>query len=248
MGIEIHHLTKRFGARTVLDDVSLVVETGQVLFIIGASGTGKSVLMRHVIGLLKPDSGEVWVDGERVDHLSERALYAVRERCGFVFQHPTLLDFLTLEGNVAMPLQKRLGLRPGQARERARAWLARVGIEAEARRYPAQVGAGIQKRVSIARSLALEPRYVVYDEPTTGLDPVSARRVDALIRRLADDTGVTSIVVSHDLKSIFSIADRVAFLYRGSLHAEGTPAALEASEDPIVRQFLSGASEGPMVI
>ncbi|MFW6369232.1 MAG: ABC transporter ATP-binding protein [Myxococcota bacterium] len=247
MSIEIKSLSKSFEDKLVLRDVSLTVDSGQVLFVIGASGTGKSVLMRHVIGLEKPDRGEVRVDGIRVDTLPERKLAEVRKRCGFVFQHPALLDFENIERNVAIPLQRRRRLSSKEALASARRWLREVGIEEEeATKMPSQVGAGIRKRASIARVLALEPAYVIYDEPTTGLDPINARRVDALIRRLADDLKVTTVVVSHDLKSIFGVADRVAFLYRTRLRAEGRPAELARSTDPVLRQFLSGSAEGPM--
>lgn len=248
MTIEIKSLCKSFGPRRVLEDVSLTVDEGHVLFVIGASGTGKSVLMRHVIGLHRPDSGEVWVDDERIDRLTERQLFSVRKRCGFVFQHPALLDFLSLEENVAMPLRKRHQLASGEAGRIARFWLGEVGIQDESSLLPSEVGAGVRKRASIARVVALEPRYIVYDEPTTGLDPINARRIDDLIRRLAAETGVTTIVISHDLRSIFGIAGKVAFLYRGRVRAIGAPAKLANSDDPVLRQFLSGAADGPMTI
>ncbi len=248
MSIEFKSLCKSFDGSRVLEDVSLAVEPGEVLFVIGTSGTGKSVLMRHVIGLHRPDSGEVWVHGQRVDLLSERELFEIRKRCGFVFQHPALLDFLSLEENVAMPLRRRFGLGRKDATERAVSWLSQVGITKDARSLPSEVGPGIRKRASIARVVALGPEYIVYDEPTTGLDLVNARRIDNLIRRLATETKVTTVVVSHDLRSIFGIADRVAFLYLGRLHALGSPEELRESNDPILSQFLRGRAEGPMVL
>ncbi len=241
MGIEMRNLTKRLGGETVIEGVDLSVRMGEILFVVGESGAGKSVLMRHVIGLHKPDWGSVYVDGERVDSLPEKKLYTVRERCGFVFQHPALLDFLSLEGNVAMPLRRRRGMGGTQAAEEARLWLRRVGIVDEGSRFPDEVGAGVKKRASIARVLALQPRYVVYDEPTTGLDPVSARRIDALIKRHAEEQDVSTIVVSHDLRSL-AIAHRVAFLHRGRLRATGTLDELRASSDPVVRRFLLGGN------
>lgn len=246
MSIEIVRLTKSFGGRTVLRDVTLTVERGRVLFVIGTSGTGKSVLMKHVVGLLAPDAGEVRVDGVRVDPRSERRLQEIRRRCGFVFQHPTLLDHLTLEENVALPLRVRRRVRRRAALEQARHWLARVGLDGEAARRPAELAEGVRKRAAVARALAVEPDYLIYDEPTTGLDPVNARRVDALVRDLADRTGVTSVVVSHDLKSIFGVADRIAFLYGGRVHLEGDREDFERSGDPVVRQFVAGAADGPI--
>lgn len=246
--IEFQNLTKRFGERTILEDVSLTVDTGNVLFVVGASGTGKSVLMRHLIGLLRPDAGRVLLDGDRVDTKSERELVAVRKQCGFVFQHPTLFDYLTVLDNVALPLIKCLGMRRPAARARAMDWLQRVGVEEVADRKPADLGDGITKRAAIARTLTLEPRYVVYDEPTTGLDPVNARRIDALIRELADNTGVTSIVVSHDLTSIFGISDDVAFLYDRKVYFFGPTSDFRGSKDPLVHQFVTGAPTGPMKV
>ncbi len=245
MSIEFIDVVKRFGTHTVLDGVTLSVPTGEVHFVVGPSGTGKSVLMKHAIGLLKPDSGEVHVDGMRVDTMDEPALFAVRRRLGYVFQHPTLLDALTLQENVAMPLVRREGRPRREAKAIAARWLQRVGV-AEADAWPADVGDGVKKRAAIARALALEPRYVIYDEPTTGLDPINARRIDRLIRRLADETGVTAIVVSHDLQSIFGIADRVAFLYRGRIHSVLSAEAFRESSDPLLRQFATGAPEGPL--
>ncbi len=244
--IEFKDVVKRFGDHTVLDGVSLAVPEGSVQFVIGASGTGKSVLMKMVVGLLSPDAGSVFVDGQEVSHLSEREFYAVRRRCGMVFQHSTLFDSMTIAENVAMPIRKNFGSSYAEAAERAAQALSLVHMEGFAERRPPELGAGLCKRAAIARALALSPKHLVYDEPTTGLDPIAARRTDHLIREMADKTKTTSIVVSHDMQSIFGIADRVAFLFRGKLHFLGTPNELKASEDPVVRQFVSGAADGPM--
>jgi phospholipid/cholesterol/gamma-HCH transport system ATP-binding protein len=244
--IEFRHIVKRFGTKLVIDDVSFTVPDRAVQFVIGMSGTGKSVLMKHLVGLLKPDSGEVMLDGEDIAQLSEREFYRVRRRCGMVFQHSTLFDSMTLIDNIAMPIRKQRGISRQESVSEACAALELVHLADQGRSFPPELGAGLRKRAAIARALALRPAYLIYDEPTTGLDPVAARRVDALIREMADKTGVTSLVVSHDLTSIFTIADRVAFLFRGKLHFIGTPAELRASTDPVTQQFISGRAEGPM--
>ncbi len=246
--IEFVEVTKRFGPRVVLDRVSLRIERGEVFFIIGTSGAGKSVLVKHLVGLLRPDGGRIFFDGEDITDLDERAFYRVRRRLQMVFQHSTLFDSMTLRDNVALPLRKHRGLGRRQAREEAIAYLALVGMEAMADRYPADIGDGLRKRVAIARALTLQPDYMIFDEPTTALDPVAAADVDALIRRLADEQGVTSLVVSHDLRSIFSIADRIAMIYKGRIRLVGSPEAFRQSADPIVRQFIRGDAEGPLEI
>lgn len=239
-------LKKSFGGKPVLRGVDLTVERGEVLFIIGTSGVGKSVTIKHLVGLMRPDEGELWLDSKRVDTLDERALYAIRKKCAMVFQHATLFDSMTLLENVALPLRKHRHLREREAEREAMRYLELVHMQAFAHAYPAELGDGTRKRAAIARALTVQPEYVLFDEPTTGLDPVSARRIDKLIRELADAQKMTSIVVSHDLTSIFGIADRIALLYRGVVHAVGTPAEIRASEDPVVQQFIHGRSDGPM--
>lgn len=244
--IEFKAVTKSFSGKAVLKGMDLAVDQGEVMFIIGTSGVGKSVTIKHLIGLLSIDGGEIWFDGKRVDTLAERDLVPLRKRIGMVFQSSTLFDSMTLEENVALPLRKHGKLKPDAALDEARKRLAQVYMADYATRYPAELSDGMRKRAAIARTLALTPEVVLFDEPTTGLDPVSARRIDRLIRELADTLGVTCIVVSHDPPSIFGIADRVALLYRGITHVVATPAELRASPDPIVQQFISGQSSGPM--
>jgi phospholipid/cholesterol/gamma-HCH transport system ATP-binding protein len=246
--IEFVDIRKSFGAKTVLEGVSFTVKDGEVFFIVGQSGVGKSVLIKHLVGLLRPDSGKVLLDGEDITHLSEKAFYRVRMKCGMVFQHSTLFDSMTCLENVALPMRKHSRISVKGAREEAMRRLRDVRMEEFAERYPAALGDGMRKRVAIARTLMLEPRYVLFDEPTTSLDPVSARRVDALIRELSDRLGVTSIVVSHDLTSIFSVSDRIAMLYKGQVRLLGTQQDFRNSEDPIVQQFIKGEAEGPMEI
>jgi phospholipid/cholesterol/gamma-HCH transport system ATP-binding protein len=244
--VDLKDVRKAFGGKPVLDGVSLAVNKGEVMFIIGTSGVGKSVAIKLLIGLLRIDSGEIWFDGQRVDTLSERRLAPIRRRIGRVFQASTLFDSMTLAENVALPLRTHQRLGHAAAVEEARRRLAEVYMAEYADRYPAELSDGMRKRAAIARTLALGPEVVLFDEPTTGLDPVSARRVDRLIRELADTRGVTALVVSHDLPSIFGVADRVAFLYRGAVHVVATPAELRASTDPVVQQFIRGQSSGPM--
>ncbi len=246
--IEFKQIKKSFGPKTVLNGVDLTINDGEVFFIIGSSGAGKSVLIKHLIGLLKPDSGEIWLDGEDVSKLDEAQLFRVRKACAMVFQHSTLFDSMTCAENVALPLRKHKKLKMKEALEEARRRLETVHMAEFADRYPAELGDGMRKRVAIARALTVDPRYVLFDEPTTSLDPVSARRVDKLIRELSDRLGVTSIVVSHDLASIFAIADRIAMIYKGHFRKIGTPAEFKASDDPIVAQFVHGLADGPMEV
>ena len=246
LGVEFRGVRKTFGTKEVLRGVDLSVAAGEVMFIIGTSGVGKSVTIKHLVGLIRPDAGEIFVDGARVDQLDEAAFYPIRERVAMVFQFATLFDSMTLAENVALPLRKHKHLSERDAEREAMRRLEQVHLGAFAERYPAEVGDGMRKRAAIARALTLDPECVLFDEPTTGLDPVSARRIDKLIRELSDDLGVTAIVVSHDLTSIFSIADRIALVYQGAIHTVGTPAELRASADPIVQQFITGQSQGPM--
>jgi phospholipid/cholesterol/gamma-HCH transport system ATP-binding protein len=244
--ISFRNLKKSFGAKSVLFDVSFDVQDGEVFFIIGQSGAGKSVMIKHLVGLLYPDGGEIWLDGEEISRFDEEQMYPVRMKCAMVFQHSTLFDSMTCAENVALPLRKHKGLRPKEALDEAHRRLEQVRMDEYAARFPPELGDGMRKRVAIARALTLDPRYVLFDEPTTSLDPVSARRVDQLIRELSDTLGVTSIVVSHDLASIFTIADRIVFLYKGYVKLIGTREDFQRSEDPIVQQFITGRAEGPI--
>jgi phospholipid/cholesterol/gamma-HCH transport system ATP-binding protein len=244
--IALRGLHKAFGGRPVLAGVDLEVSRGEVLFIIGTSGVGKSVTIKHLVGLLRVDAGEIWLDGARIDALPERAYAAIRRRVAMVFQSSTLFDSMTIAENVALPLRKHGRLRMADALADARRRLVEVGLGEFADRWPAELSDGMRKRAAIARALTLDPEVVLFDEPTTGLDPINARRVDRLIRALADERGVTAIVVSHDLASIFSTADRIAFLYQGGVRMCGTPAEVRASADPVVQQFITGRSSGPM--
>ena len=246
--IEFQEIKKAFGSKVVLDGVNLTVGTGQIVFIIGQSGVGKSVLVKHLIGLLKPDSGRVFLDGTEVTHYTETEFFSVRMKCAMVFQNSTLFDSMTLLDNVALPIRKHKRVSDKAARKEAMGKLALVDMEQEAERYPADFGDGMRKKVAIARALTLDPEYVIFDEPTTGLDPISALIVDGMIRDLSDRVGVTSIVVSHDLRSIFTVADRIAMLYKGRVQLDGLPDDFRHTTDPIVRQFINGSPDGPMQV
>lgn len=244
--ISFRHLKKSFGPKHILKDVTFDVHDGEVFFIIGQSGAGKSVMIKHLIGLIRPDGGEIWLDGEEISGYSEEEMFEVRMKCAMVFQHSTLFDSMTCLENVALPLRKHKDMSKGDAFDEARRRLEQVHMARFGDRYPPEMGDGMRKRVAIARALTLEPRYVLFDEPTTSLDPVSARRVDKLIRELSDELGVTSIVVSHDLASIFGIADRLVMLYQGYVRKLGTPHEFKNSDDAIIDQFIHGRAEGPI--
>jgi len=244
--IRFSNIVKAFGPKTVLNGVSFEVRSGECFFIIGASGVGKSVLIKHLVGLLAPDDGEIWLEDEEISKYGEAQFGPVRKKCAMVFQHSTLFDSLTCAENVALPLRKHKGLRPADALAEAKQRLEIVHMRDFADRYPPELGDGMRKRVAIARALTVDPKYVLFDEPTTSLDPVSARRVDSLIRELSDKLGVTSIVVSHDLTSIFGIADRIVMLYKGQVRMLGTREDFRNTDDGVVRQFVNGHAEGPM--
>jgi phospholipid/cholesterol/gamma-HCH transport system ATP-binding protein len=244
--IEFKGIYKSFGDKHVLRGVDLEVDPGEVFFIIGQSGAGKSVLVKHLIGLLRPDKGRVYLDGEDVTDLSEQEFYPIRKRCAMVFQNSTLFDSMTLVENVELPIRKHRDVTDEEANEQAMERLRQVGMQRHAERFPADFGDGMRKKVAIARALTLDPEYIIFDEPTTGIDPISAAMVDKLIRHLADNIGVTSIVISHDLRSIFGIADRIAMLYKGELILDGTPEFFKNCDHPVVQQFINGRPDGPM--
>ena len=244
--IAFEGISKGFDGRPVLDGIDLGIREGEITFVIGSSGTGKSVLMKHVVGLLVPDAGRVILDGEDTSSFSEERWREARRRYAMVFQHPNLFDSMTLRENVALPLRMHRRISRARALEEAMSFLDRVGMSQKADLLPAQVGPSERKRVSIARSLTLDPEWAILDEPTTGLDPVAARSIDRLAAHLCREMGKSVVVVSHDLTSIFTIADRIIFLYKGRVRLDGTPEDFRRSEDPVVRQFITGAPEGPM--
>ncbi|TXD43649.1 ATP-binding cassette domain-containing protein [Lujinxingia vulgaris] len=246
--IEFRDIYKSFGNNHVLRGVSVTVQSGQVFFVIGQSGAGKSVLVKHLVGLIRPDQGRVLLDGVDVTDFKEKEFFPIRKRCAMVFQNSTLFDSMTLQENVALPIRKHLGVTVEEAGEMALEKLKLVGMQRHADRFPADFGDGMRKKVAIARALTLDPEFVIFDEPTTGIDPISAAMVDKLIRHLSDALGVTSIVISHDLRSIFGIADRIAMLYKGKLILDGSQQAFKESDNPIVQQFIKGLPDGPMEV
>jgi phospholipid/cholesterol/gamma-HCH transport system ATP-binding protein len=240
--IEIDALAKAFGRAVVLDGVSFTVPDGSTTVVLGRSGTGKSVLLKHIVGLLRPDRGRVVVDGREVAALDPDELAALRGEIGYVFQFAALFDSLSCAGNIGLGLIRR-GLDPAEVAARTAEALGIVGLPEVADRFPAELSGGMRKRVGIARAVALRPRYILWDEPTTGLDPVTTATMDQLMQRVRRELGVTSVVVTHDLRSAFQVADRVVLLHEGTVRTHGTPDEIRASEDPVVRQFIEGRPE-----
>jgi len=236
--IEFRDLHKGFDGKAVLNGFSLRVVDGETMVILGYSGTGKSVALKHVVGLLHPDAGDVWVDGQAVSTLDRRDLMAVRRRIGYVFQFAALFDSMTVADNVGMGLRRRLP--EHEIAERVREALALVDLTGMDDTYPAELSGGQRKRVGIARAIALRPKHILYDEPTTGLDPVTAAVMDRLMVRTSEHLGVTGIVVTHDLRSAYTVGDRIAMLYQGRIRQVGTVAEIQQTEDPVVRQFIEG--------
>src|SRR4051812_25784418 len=238
--IELKNVSKSFGRLVVLDDLSLSIPRGQSLVVIGASGTGKSVLIKHVVGLLKPDDGEVFFDGQRVDLMPERELMELRKRFGFLFQMGALFDSLTVGENIAFPIQEHTHMRPAEIAKIVAHRLGMVGLPGIERKMPAELSGGQRKRVALARAIALEPEVILYDEPTTGLDPVRSDVINQLIVKLNHELNATSITVTHDMASAFKIADRIVMLHHGKIVFDGTPLEIQTSTDPAVRQFVTG--------
>lgn len=237
--IEFKNLVKRFGSRTVLNGLSLKIREGEIIFILGTSGTGKSVLLKNLVGLLTPDEGEIWIDDEEVSKFSEEQYLPIRKKCGMVFQHPALFDSLTVFENVAFGLRRHYQLEEKAIREKVEKALRLVHLAGIENKRPGQISYGMQKRVSLARTVALEPRILLFDEPTTGLDPVTTTAVNQLILDLSRELKTTSLVVSHDMNCALSIADRIVVLDKGQIVAQGTPDELKRSEHPLVKDFLS---------
>ena len=235
--VDVH---KAFGPKQVLNGFTLDVLEGETMVIIGYSGTGKSVAIKHIVGLLEPDSGEVVVDGLEVPRLPRRELYKLRARIGYVFQFAALFDSLTIGENVAMGLRKQGELDEREISERVDQALDLVDLPGVQGKFPAELSGGMRKRVGIARSVALRPKYMLYDEPTTGLDPVTSAVIDDLMVRMRDKLGVTSIVITHDMRSAYTVGTRIAMLYQGRVRQVGTVDEIQHTSDPVVRQFIEG--------
>jgi phospholipid/cholesterol/gamma-HCH transport system ATP-binding protein len=235
----------------VLRGFSLKVNEGETTVIIGYSGTGKSVAIKHIVGLLEPDAGEVWVDGQRVDQLSRVDLYKLRGKIGYVFQFAALFDSMSIGENVAMGLRKQGELTEDEIAARVNEALELVDLPDVQHRMPAELSGGMRKRVGIARAIALRPKYILYDEPTTGLDPVTSATIDALMVRMREQLGVTGIVITHDMRSAYTVGTKIAMLYEGAVRQYGTVEEIQQSSDPLVRQFIEGRAtlegESPLI-
>jgi phospholipid/cholesterol/gamma-HCH transport system ATP-binding protein len=231
---------KAFGTTRVLTGFSLEVAEGETMVVIGYSGTGKSVAIKHIVGLLTPDKGEVWVDGLEVPTLPRRELYHLRERIGYVFQFAALFDSLTIGENVAMGLRKQGKLTEREIMRRVDETLEIVDLPDIAGHFPAELSGGMRKRVGIARAVALRPKYILYDEPTTGLDPVTSAVIDQLMLRMREHLGVTSVVITHDMRSAYTVGTQIAMLYQGRVRQVGTVDEIRHTTDPVVRQFIEG--------
>ena len=232
-------LRKSFDGREVLRGIDLDVHTGETLVVMGPSGCGKSVMLKHLVGLLKPDAGSIEFHGTPIERASEKTLIPIRRRIGFLFQQSALFDSLTVFDNVAFPLRET-GQAGDDLRDRVHDTLARVGLADTVDRMPAELSGGMRKRVALARAVILNPEIILYDEPTTGLDPIRANVINDLIVRLQRELQITSIVVTHDLDSAFQVGDRMVLLHHGRCHLEGEPDRFRTTEDPIARDFLEG--------
>jgi phospholipid/cholesterol/gamma-HCH transport system ATP-binding protein len=241
--VAVRSLAKRIGRQEILRGVDLEVWTGETLAIIGRSGGGKSVLLKHIVGLMEPDAGEIWIQGENIIGMNERQLGAIRTKVGILFQGGALFDSMTVGENIAFPLREAGERDPKVLRSRVREMLEVMEMEGEEDKMPVSLSGGMKKRVGLARSIVRRPSCVLYDEPTSGLDPVVADSINRLIRRLQQRFGMTSIVVTHDMKSAFDVANRIAYLHQGRIYFDGTTAELQKSTDPLIQDFLLGRSE-----
>ena len=246
--IKVVDLHKTFGGQAVLKGINLDLETGKVTTIIGGSGSGKTVLLKHLNALLLPDRGSALVDGKDITKLGERELNEVRQKFGVLFQGAALLDSMTLYDNVAFPLREKTKMSESEIQKRVEERLAQVGLAGMGYKYPAEVSGGMKKRAGLARALAMEPEIVLFDEPTTGLDPLLGKSIHQLIRKMHTTFGFTGVIVSHDIPEVFKISDRVAMLANGVIMEVGSTEEFVASKNPVVRQFLQKDIEGPLSV
>src|SRR5438128_6281451 len=242
--ITVRSLAKRIGQQEILRGVDLEVATGETLAIIGRSGGGKSVLLKHLVGLMAPDAGEIWIDGQNIIGMNERQLGAIRKKVGILFQSGALFDSMTVEENIAFPLREAGERDPKVLHAKVEEMLEVIEMEGQKDKMPESLSGGMKKRVGLARSIIRRPSCVLYDEPTSGLDPVVADSINRLIRRLQQRFGMTSVVVTHDMKSAFDVADRIAYLHEGRIYFHGTATELQQSTDPLIQDFLLGRSDG----
>lgn len=244
--IEIVNLSKSFDGHVVLDDLNLNINTGETTVIIGRSGCGKSVLLKHIIGIMKPESGQVLIDGKDVARMDEKELNALRMKFGMLFQGAALFDSLNVLENVAFGIIEHMDVGNDEIKKRVKESLALVGLKGIEYKKPAELSGGMRKRVGLARAICLRPQIILYDEPTTGVDPIMGDAINDLIIELHNKLKITSIAVTHDMTSAYKIADRIAMLYNGKIIAVGTPDEIKNTKDPVVRQFVTGAGKGPI--
>ncbi|HAK89966.1 MAG TPA: ABC transporter ATP-binding protein [Nitrospiraceae bacterium] len=244
--IEIIGLEKSFNGQKVLSGINLRIEHGEIMAIIGRSGGGKSVLLKNIIGILKPDKGSIIIDGVDITKLRGREMDKTRQKLGVLFQGGALFDSMTAYENVAFPLKEKMKVSKKTLQEKVSKALEDVGLKGMEDKYPSEMSGGMRKRVALARTLITEPQIVLFDEPTTGLDPILLQSTHKLIRCTHETYGFTGIVISHEIPEIFDISDKVAFLYKGVIEEIGTPDEIRKSSNPMVRQFLTGSSEGPV--
>ena len=245
--IEFHSVTKRFGNHTVLDNLNLFVESGKITFIVGKSGEGKSVTIKHIMGLLKPTTGRVFVDDEEITDLTHDQLMFHRRKIGLLFQHAALFDSMTIGENVRFPLQEHTSLELNEMLDLVEDTLTLVGLPGCQHKYPSELSTGEKKRVGLARALVANPKIMLYDEPTTGMDPLVSEMIDELIVKTNNSRpDLTSVVISHDLKAALNTADKIIMLYKGQVALAGTPEDFKGSAHPVIRQFFAGRVDGPM--
>jgi len=246
MKIEIQGLSKSFGEHKVLDELSLRIDSGSTCVIIGRSGCGKSVLLKHIVGILKPDKGKIQVDDREVSRLSEKELNSLRMKIGMVFQGGALFDSLNVAENVGFGLIEHDGISRKELSGRIKESLGLVGLSGIENLMPSALSGGMKKRVALARAICIKPEIILYDEPTTGVDPITADLINELIKNLHDKLKITSIAVTHDMRSAYRIADRIAMMYQGKIIAQGNSAQIQETTDPVVHQFINGLSKGPI--
>ena len=244
--IQIINLKKYFGDKPVLRDVNLTIEPGERIVIMGRSGCGKSVLLKHIIGLLHPDSGKVIIDGVDITGLKQKQLFEIRKKFGMLFQASALFDSMTVEENIGLGLREHTKLSDCEISAKVQKNLDMVGLPHVGPMMPSELSGGMKKRVGLARALAMDPSYILYDEPTTGLDPIMADIIDSMILEIGSSLNVTSIIVTHDIKSAYKAGSRIAMLHRGVIHFDGSVDEVKNTTDPVLRQFIEGSKEGPI--
>ena len=244
--IALKDVHKQLGGQTILNGVDLEIERGETMVVIGRSGSGKSVTIKHMVALMRPDSGSVIIDGVDVAGLDRTGVFDLRRKFGVLFQSGALITWLSVYDNVALPLREHTRLSPAEIEQKVSERLHLLDLDEHAEKMPADISGGMKKRAGLARAVVLDPEIVLYDEPTSGLDPVMASRINRLIIDVKEKLGVTSVVVTHDMDSAYKIADRIAMLYEGKIVQVGTPDEIRNSTDPVVRQFVEGRIEGPM--